>query len=135
MKVFIKMSVNKSDRTDKSELCYLAEQAEYKIIKMTMNEKYFPKRARIIITKQIIDSVMSMAYNMKIANSIIPNTEEKVKIREQYQYIGRGNLYSLESQLNLANKLFNIPSGVLDEIFVILKEIKSRYSNWVNSGR
>ena len=51
MKVFIKMSVNKSDRTDKSELCYLAEQAEYKIIKMTMNEKYFPKRARFIITK------------------------------------------------------------------------------------
>ena len=42
------MSVNKSDRTDKSELCYLAEQAEYKIIKMTMNEKYFPKRARFI---------------------------------------------------------------------------------------
>lgn len=129
------MSVNKSDRTDKSELCYLAEQAEYKIIKMTMNEKYFPKRARFIITNQIIDSVMSMANNMNIANSIFPNTEEKVKIREQYQYIGRGNLNSLESQLNLANKLFNIPSGVLDEIFVILKEIKSRYSNWVKSGR
>ena len=129
------MSVNKSDRTDKSELCYLAEQAEYKIIKMTMNEKYFPKRARFIITNQIIDSVMSMAKNMNIANSIFPNTEEKVKIREQYQYIGRGNLNSLESQLNLANKLFNIPSGVLDEIFVILKEIKSRYSNWVKSGR
>lgn len=135
MKVFIKMSVNKSDRTDKSELCYLAEQAEYKIIKMTMNEKYFPKRARFIITNQIIDSVMSMANNMNIANSIFPNTEEKVKIREQYQYIGRGNLNSLESQLNLANKLFNIPSGVLDEIFVILKEIKNRYSNWVKSGR
>lgn len=135
MKVFIKMSVNKSDRTDKSELCYLAEQAEYKIIKMTMNEKYFPKRARFIITNQIIDSVMSMANNMNIANSIFPNTEEKVRIREQYQYIGRGNLNSLESQLNLANKLFNIPSGVLDEIFVILKEIKSRYSNWVKSGR
>ena len=129
------MSVNKSDRTDKSELCYLAEQAEYKIIKMTMNEKYFPKRARFIITNQIIDSVMSMANNMNIANSIFPNTEEKVKIREQYQYISRGNLNSLESQLNLANKLFNIPSGVLDEIFVILKEIKSRYSNWVKSGR
>ena len=129
------MSVNKSDRTDKSELCYLAEQAEYKIIKMTMNEKYFPKRARFIITNQIIDSIMSMANNMNIANSIFPNTEEKVKIREQYQYIGRGNLNSLESQLNLANKLFNIPSGVLDEIFVILKEIKSRYSNWVKSGR
>lgn len=129
------MSVNKSDRTDKSELCYLAEQVEYKIIKMTMNEKYFPKRARFIITNQIIDSVMSMANNMNIANSIFPNTEEKVKIREQYQYIGRGNLNSLESQLNLANKLFNIPSGVLDEIFVILKEIKSRYSNWVKSGR
>ena len=103
---------------------YLAQQAEYKIVKMTMNEKYFPKRARFIITNKIIDSVMNMSNNINIANAIFPNSEDKLRIREQYQYIGKGNLESLESQLNLANRLFNIPSGVLDEVFTILEEIK-----------
>ena len=42
------MSVPKSQREDKSDVCYLASQAEVKIIKMTMNEKYFPKRARFV---------------------------------------------------------------------------------------
>ena len=114
---------------------YLAQQAEYKIVKMTMNEKYFPKRARFIITNKIIDSVMNMSNNINIANAIFPNSEDNLRIREQYQYIGKGNLESLESQLNLANRLFNIPSGVLNEVFTILEEIKKRYSNWIKSGR
>ena len=129
------ISVIKSTRTDISTVCYLANQVEYKIIKMTMNEKYFPKRARFIITNEVIESAMNVAKNFNIANDLFPSTEEKLKIREQYQYIGKANLISLEHQLNLCNQLFNIPSGVLAEIFDMIKEIKSKYSNWVKSAR
>ena len=116
-------------------MCYLANEAEYKIVKMTMNEKYFPKRARFIITNQIIESTMNVAKNFNIANNIFPNKEENVKFREQYQAIGKANLISLEHQLNLCNRLFNIPSSVLEEIFDMINEIKSKYSNWVKSAR
>ena len=100
-----------------------------------MNEKYFPKRARFIITNQIIESTMNVAKNFNIANNIFPNKEENVKFREQYQAIGKANLISLEHQLNLCNRLFNIPSSVLEEIFDMINEIKSKYSNWVKSAR
>ena len=53
------MSVVKSKRTDKAEICYLAGELEYKIVKMTMNEKYYPKRARYIITNKIYYDVMN----------------------------------------------------------------------------
>ena len=100
-----------------------------------MNDKYFPKRARFIITNQIIESTMNVAKNFNIANNIFPNKEENVKFREQYQAIGKANLISLEHQLNLCNRLFNIPSSVLEEIFDMINEIKSKYSNWVKSAR
>ena len=47
-------------------MCYLANEVEYKIIRMTMNEKYFPKRARFIITNKLIDSAMNISENFKI---------------------------------------------------------------------
>ena len=116
-------------------MCYLANEAEYKIVKMTMNEKYYPKRARFIITNKLIESAMNVSSNFNAANSIFPNTEEKLKIREQYQTIGKANLVILEHQLNLSKRLFNIPSTVLDEIFLIILDIKKMYSNWVKAGR
>ena len=116
-------------------MCYLANEAEYKIVKMTMNEKYYPKRARFIITNKLIESAMNVSSNFNAANSIFPNTEEKLKIREQYQTIGKANLVILEHQLNLSKRLFNIPSTVLDEIFLIILDIKKMYSNWVKASR
>ena len=68
------ISVVKSRRTDKSEMCYLANEVEYKVIKMTMNEKYFTKRARFIITNKLIDSAMNVSANFNAAKVIFPST-------------------------------------------------------------
>lgn len=134
-KEMIIVSVPKSQRTDKSDVCYLASQIEFKIVKMTMNEKYFPKRARFIITNKIIDSAMNVSANCFDANAIFPTSQEKLNIREQYQTIGKANLSALEHQLNLVNRLFNIPSALMDDIFSDISELKKMYSNWVKSGK
>ena len=98
------MSVNKSDRTDKSELCYLAEQAEYKIIKMTMNEKYFPKRARFIITRQ-------RRKLKKLKNKLDRGEIEFADIRQSYaswkgSLKGKKCYKTIQSMDELFNKLF-----------------------------
>ena len=116
-------------------MCYLANEVEYKIIKMTMNEKYYPKRARYIITNKILESAMNVSSNFNAANSIFPSSIEKLEIREQYQTIGKANLTVLEHQLNLSKRLFNIPGTVLDEVFSPIYEMKKMYSNWVKSGK
>ena len=129
------ISVLKSRRTDKSEMCYLANEVEYKVIKMTMNEKYFPKRARFIITNKLIDSVMNVSANFNAANGIFPTSAVKLIIREIYQIIGKANIAVLEHQLNLSKRLFNIPAAVLDDIFGQIYEMKKMYPNWFKAGK
>ena len=129
------ISVVKSRRTDKSEMCYLANEVEYKVIKMTMNEKYFPKRARFIITNKLIDSVMNVSANFNAANGIFPTSAVKLIIREIYQIIGKANIAVLEHQLNLSKRLFNIPAAVLDDIFGQISEMKKMYPNWFKAGK
>ena len=129
------ISVVKSRRTDKSEMCYLANEVEYKVIKMTMNEKYFPKRARFIITNKLIDSAMNVSANFNAANGIFPTSAVKLITREIYQIIGKANIAVLEHQLNLSKRLFNIPAAVLDDIFGQISEMKKMYSNWFKAGK
>ena len=129
------ISVVKSRRTDKSEMCYLANEVEYKVIKMTMNEKYFPKRARFIITNKLIDSAMNVSANFNAANGIFPTSAVKLIIREIYQIIGKANIAVLEHQLNLSKRLFNIPAAVLDDIFGQIYEMKKMYPNWFKAGK
>ena len=116
-------------------MCYLANEVEYKIIKMTMNEKYFPKRSRFIITNKLIESAMNVSSNFNAANAIFPNTEDKLKLREQYQTIGKANMNVLEHQLNLSLRLFNIPGTVMDDIFSQVSEMEKMYSNWIKGGK
>ena len=124
------ISVVKSRRTDKSEMCYLANEVEYKVIKMTMNEKYFPKRARFIITNKLIDSAMNISANFNAAYGIFSSSFVKLIIREIYQIIGKANIAVLEHQLNLSKRLFNITAAVLDDIFEQKSEMKKMYPNW-----
>ena len=129
------ISVLKSRRTDKSEMCYLANEVEYKVIKMTMNEKYFPKRSRLVIANKLIDSAMNVSANFNAANGIFPTSAVKLIIREIYQIIGKANIAVLEHQLNLSKRLFNIPAAVLDDIFGQISEMKKMYPNWFKAGK
>ena len=129
------ISVVKSRRTDKSEMCYLANEVEYKVIKMTMNEKYFPKRSRLVIANKLIDSAMNVSANFNAANGIFPTSAVKLIIREIYQIIGKANIAVLEHQLKLSKRLFNIPAAVLDDIFGQIYEMKKMYPNWFKAGK
>ena len=129
------ISVVKSRRTEKSELCYLANEVQYKVIKMTMNEKYFPKRSRLVIANKLIDSAMNVSANFNAANGIFPTSAVKLIIREIYQMIGKANIAVLEHQLNLSKRLFNIPAAVLDDIFGQISEMKKMYPNWFKAGK
>ena len=78
---------------------------------------------------------MNVSANFTAANSIFPNKEEKVQIREHYQMIGKSNLCIVKHQLYLSKRLFNIPNGIMEELYSIIEQIEKMYSNWVKSGR
>lgn len=78
---------------------------------------------------------MDVSANFIAANDIFPNTEKKLDIREQYQIIGRARFVVLKHELNVAHQLYNIPGGVMDEIFDLTSQIDKKYSNWFKSGK
>ena len=100
-----------------------------------MNEKYFPKRARFVISNKLVDLATDVSINYDAANDIFPNTEEKLETREKFQIIGRAKFVALKTQLNIAYQLFNIPGGVIGEVFDLTSQIEKKYSNWFKSGR
>ena len=131
-----KISVPKSQQTDKSDVCYLATQLELKVIRMVMNEKYFPKRARFVISNRLGDLAMDVSEKFDGANAIFPSSEKYLSDREELQVLGKSSFVSLKKQLNVAYQLFpNIPSGVMGEVFDLTSSIDSKYNNWFKSGR
>ena len=91
---------------------------------MVMNEKYFPKRARFVISNKLVDLATDVSINYDAANDIFPNTEEKLETREKFQIIGRAKFVALKKQLNIAYQLFNIPGGVIGEVFDLTSQIE-----------
>ena len=41
----------------------------------------------------------------------------------------------VKHQINLSKRLFNIPSGIIEELFSTITEIEKMYSNWVKSNK
>ena len=90
------MSVSKSQREDKSDVCYLASQLELKIIRMVLNEKYFPKPARFVISNKLVDLATDVSINYDAANDIFPNTEEKVRNKRKISDYWQGKICSIK---------------------------------------
>ena len=101
-----------------------------------MNEKYFPKRARFVISNRLVDLAMDVSEKFDGANAIFPSSEKYLSDREELQVLGKSSFVSLKKQLNIAYQLFpNIPSGVMGEVFDLTSSIDSKYNNWFKSGR
>lgn len=101
-----------------------------------MNEKYFPKRARFVISNRLVDLAMDVSEKFDGANAIFPSSEKYLSDREELQVLGKSSFVSLKKQLNVAYQLFpNIPSGVMGEVFDLTSSIDSKYNNWFKSGR
>lgn len=101
-----------------------------------MNEKYFPKRARFVISNRLVDLAMDVSEKFDGANAIFPSSEKYLTDREELQVLGKSSFVSLKKQLNVAYQLYpNIPSGVMSEVFDITSSIDKKYNNWFKSGR
>lgn len=101
-----------------------------------MNEKYFPKRARFVISNRLVDLAMDVSEKFDGVNAIFPSSEKYLTDREELQVLGKSSFVSLKKQLNVAYQLYpNIPSGVMSEVFDITSSIDKKYNNWFKSGR
>ena len=112
-----------------------ARKLEAKIIRLCMNEKYFPKRYRFILTTNIIEDAHKMVDYIEAAN-MIPLTEEFSKRRRLYQKEALIRIENLFRKIILAEDLgFTIPEATLTELGEALNKEESLIKNWMESDR
>ena len=112
-----------------------ARKLEVKIIRLCMNEKYFPKRYRFILTTNIIEDAHKMVDYIEAAN-MIPLTEEFSKRRRLYQKEALIRIENLFRKIILAEDLgFTIPEATLTELGEALSKEESLIKNWMESDR
>lgn len=112
-----------------------ARKLEIKIIKLCMNEKYFPKRYRFILTMDIIQDAHKLADYIEAANKL-ELTEVTSKRRLMYQKEAIVRIEYILRKFILAEELgFTIPEASLKELGEDLVKEEKLIMNWIESDR
>lgn len=112
-----------------------ARKLEIKIIKLCMNEKYFPKRYRFILTMDIIQDAHKLADYIEAANKL-ELTEVTSKRRLMYQKEAIIRIEYILRKFILAEELgFTIPEASLKELGEDLVKEEKLIMNWIESDR
>lgn len=112
-----------------------ARKLEVKIIKLCMNEKYFPKRYRFILTMDIIQDAHKLADYIEAANKL-ELTEVTSKRRLMYQKEALVRIEYILRKFILAEELgFTIPEASLKELGEDLVKEEKLIKNWIESDR
>lgn len=103
------MSVPEGKRTkSKFEVIVKARNIVVHTIKITSNEKVFPKRYRRSFTGKLVDETIDMYKNLFFANSIRVVTKEDKNLRRQYQVKALAQTYSILAMIQIAYDLFGL---------------------------
>lgn len=102
------MSVIKSKRSESEmEFIYTARQLQIYTIQKCVN---FPKRYTFYVSQPIVDSATKIHQCVKCANSIYPLNQHEAQMRRDYMLQANAELYSLISQIEVAQEVFGIDS-------------------------
>lgn len=112
-----------------------ARTIEVKIIKLCMNEKYFPKRYRFILTTSIVEDAHKLVDHIETANAL-PLYENFYKRRLTYQKEALSKVDSLFRKFMLAEELgFSIPEGTLKDLGESLSKEEALIKKWIESDK
>lgn len=117
------MSVIKSNRAESEmEFIHTARQLQIHTIQKCVN---FPKRYTFYVSQPIAECATRIHEYVKCANSIYPVNQHEVQMRRDYLLRANAELYSLISQIEVANELFGIEADKMKYwMEIVEKEIR-----------
>lgn len=101
------------------------------VIKLTNNEKYFPKRYRFSIVKTLHDKVIEITDDLVMANEIYPENKIELEERLLFQKKARASCRSLMTLMQVAAEVFNISSGSLEYFTSCAVKLRNHITAWI----
>ena len=106
------------------------------ITKYCVNEKYVPKKWRLLIGVPLINKVDELVDNISFANSIYPTDETELKTRKKYQIKAIANCYQLQNLIiKLENTVDKVTIKSLDKIIDLLCQERNLLLAWKKSDK
>ncbi len=118
------MPVYAKDRKETNiQYVVTAQKLQIATVRFVMNDKRVPKKWRYMLAQDIVNKVSELVDNVVGANTIFPNTEEKLDGRKKYLQRAIINAYQLENKLNaLVRILETVTPNNLKEIISLLSD-------------
>ena len=128
------MSVVKSKRgTNDLDVITKSRDLAVYTIKITSNEKNFPKRYRWCITNEIVKSATSIHRNIIKANEIFIKDESDYKLRKHYQNKALAEVGALLGDMKIAYDLFGVDSNKMYHWTGLVIDVQILLRNWKKS--
>ena len=124
-----KREVGKYDSVEKAK-----ELAGY-VIRITMNEKKFPKRYRFTVTEKIINRAIFIVDNLTMANELFPNTSLELDKRIIYMKEARAACRALLLLVEIAANAFSVSASTFKELTENTKELRKHITAWIESDK
>ena len=100
-------------------------------IKITSNEKKFPKRYRLSIVNKIQDKAFYIVDCLIMANEIYPNTKPEYEQRILYQKQARAACRSMMTMMEIAASTFNVNAGTLQYWTKMARDVRNHTTAWI----
>lgn len=106
------------------------------LAKFCVNEKYVPKKWRLLLGVNIINKINELVDNISFANSIYPQNEQELQLRKNFQTKAIANCYQLQNLIiALENILDTVKIKNLDKIIDLLCVERNLLFAWKKANK
>jgi len=128
------MSKHESDRTPgKYDVLEAAKELAGYTLRITSNEKNFPKRYRFSVVGKIQDKAIEIVDWLIMANEIYPNTRVELERRTLYQKEARAACRSMMTLMEIAADAFGVNAGTLEYWTGQASDVRNHTTAWIKS--
>lgn len=128
------MSKHENDRTPgKYDVLQASKELAGYTLRVTSNEKNFPKRYRFSVVGKIQDKALEIVDLLIMANEIYPNTRVELERRTLYQKEARAACRSMMTLMEIAADTFGVNAGTLEHWTGMARDVRNHTTAWIKA--
>lgn len=121
-----------NDRSEgKYDILEAAKEMAGYTLRITQNEKNFPKRYRFSVVNKIQDKAVYICDCLIMAQEIYPNTPMEYQRRQLYQKEARAACRSMMTLMEIAADTFGVKAGTFEHWTRMVTELKNHTTGWI----
>lgn len=104
-------------------------------LRITCNEKNFPKRYRLTVVNRLQERVLDIVDKLVMANEIYPNNRMELERRILYQKEARAGCRALMTMMDIAACTFRVEAGTLRYWTELAVNTQRLITAWIKSDK